>query len=123
MIVVGVGCSLGCPVEELDELVAAALAVAGAKPAEVVALATVDRRAREPGILALAAERGWPVELHDAEALRVVDVPTPSPVVAAHVGTPSVAEAAALRSARGGPLLLAKRRSPRATCAIARRRT
>ena len=39
-------------------------------------------------------------------------------VVAAHVGTPSVAEAAALLSA-GGPLLVAKRRSARATCALA----
>jgi cobalamin biosynthesis protein CbiG len=48
-------------------------------------------------------------------------VPTPSAVVAAHVGTPSVAEAAALLSA-GGALVVPKRRSARATCALAEAR-
>lgn len=116
-LVIGAGCSLGCPSEELAALVSAALAgVSG----EVVAVATVDRRETEPCIVALAAAHGVPLRTHPAEALSGVDVPTPSAIVARHVGTASVAEAAALSSAGpGGRLVVAKRRSARATCAIA----
>jgi cobalt-precorrin 5A hydrolase len=116
-LVVGAGCSLGCPPEELAALVASALADARG---EVVAVATVDRRAQEPCILALAAGHGVALRTHAAEALAGVDVPTPSPVVARHVGTPSVAEAAALFTAGpGARLVVPKRRSAHATCAIA----
>ena len=47
-------------------------------------------------MLAAAEHFGVPLRTHTAEALAAVDVPTPSAVVARHVGTPSVAEAAAL---------------------------
>jgi cobalt-precorrin 5A hydrolase/precorrin-3B C17-methyltransferase len=117
-LVVGAGCSRGCPAEELLALIGAVLDEAGAKPDAVRALATVDRRADEPGIVAAARHHGWPVVTHPATTLRHVAVPTPSDVVDEHVGTPSVAEAAALLSA-GGPLLVPKRRSERATCALA----
>lgn len=117
-LVVGAGCSRGCPTQELLDLIGAVLDEAGAQPGAVRALATVDGRAHEPGMVAAARHHGWPLVTHPAPALRAVEVPTPSAVVAAHVGTPSVAEAAALLSA-GGPLLVAKRRSPRATCALA----
>jgi cobalamin biosynthesis protein CbiG len=69
-------------------------------------------------MVAAARHHGWPLVTHAAPALREVAVPTPSAVVATHVGTPSVAEAAALLST-GGALLVAKRRSARATCALA----
>jgi cobalamin biosynthesis protein CbiG len=116
-LVVGVGCSRGCPPEELAALVDAVLAkIRG----DVVTLATVDRREAEPCVVALAAGRGVPLRLHSADALAEVAVPTPSDVVARHVGTPSVAEAAALLSAGpGARLAVAKRRSAHATCAIA----
>jgi cobalamin biosynthesis protein CbiG len=117
-LVVGAGCSRGCPAEELLALIGAVLDEAGAQPGAVRALATVDRRADEPGMVAAARHHGWPLVTHPAPALRDVAVPTPSAVVAVHVGTPSVAEAAALLSA-GGALLVPKRRSARATCALA----
>ena len=117
-LVVGAGCSRGCPAEELLALIAAVLDEAGAPADSVSALATVDRRADEPGMVAAARHHGWPLITHPATTLRHVAVPTPSDVVDAHVGTPSVAEAAALLSA-GGSLLVPKRRSPRATCALA----
>ena len=59
---------------------------------------------------------GVPLHTHTAEALAAVDVPPPSAVVARHVGTPSVAEAAALLS--GTRLLVPKTRSEQATCAV-----
>lgn len=117
-LVVGVGCSLGCGADELAALVAAARSGVGG---EVVAVATVDRRGREPGVVTLAAALGVPLRTFPASALAAVKVPTPSPIVAAHVGTPSVAEAAALLAARG-VLVVPKVRSPHATCAVAEER-
>jgi cobalamin biosynthesis protein CbiG len=84
----------------------------------VVAVASVDRRAGEPCMTALAARFGVPLRTYDAAVLAEVEVPTPSSIVCAHVGTKSVAEAAALLAARGR-LIVPKRRSPHATCAIA----
>jgi cobalamin biosynthesis protein CbiG len=118
-LVVGAGCSRGCPAEELLALIGAVLDEAGARPEAVRALATVDRRADEPGMVAAARHHGWPLVTHAPPALGAVAVPTPSAVVASHVGTASVAEAAALLSAGGDTLLVPKRRSAHATCALA----
>jgi cobalamin biosynthesis protein CbiG len=118
-LVIGAGCSRGCPADELLALIDAVLDEAGAQPRAVQALATVDRRADEPGMVAAARHHRWPLLAHPAAALRGVAVPTPSAVVAAHVGTPSVAEAAALLSAGADALLVPKRRSAHATCALA----
>ncbi|MDX6645888.1 MAG: cobalt-precorrin hydrolase / cobalt-factor methyltransferase / precorrin-3B [Miltoncostaeaceae bacterium] len=120
-LVVGVGSSTGVGAEEVLALVDEALAAGGLAAQSVGALATVDRRAREPGILAAAAERGWPLLTFPAERLAAVAVPTPSEVVRAAVGTPSVAEAAALLASDGGEMVVAKRRSAAATAAVARR--
>jgi cobalamin biosynthesis protein CbiG len=114
-LVVGAGCSLGCAPEELAGLVDEALA---GVDGTVVAVASVDRRAAEPCVVALAARFGVPLRTYAAARLGDVDVPTPSRIVHAHVGTPSVAEAAALLAAGGG-LIVPKRRSAHATCAIA----
>jgi cobalt-precorrin 5A hydrolase/precorrin-3B C17-methyltransferase len=118
-VVVGAGCSRGCGADELLALIDGALAAAGATAEDVRALATVDVKADEPGLREAARRRGWPLRTHPASALSAVTVPTPSPVVAAHVGTPSVAEAAALLTAGAAGLLVTKRRSANATCALA----
>lgn len=119
-VAVGVGASRGCPASELEALVAASLEAAGLTPGDATLLASADVKADEPALLELARARGWPLRLFAVDALARVPVPTPSAVVASHVGTPSVAEAAALLAAGAGArLVLAKRRSAHATCAIA----
>jgi cobalt-precorrin 5A hydrolase/cobalt-precorrin 5A hydrolase/precorrin-3B C17-methyltransferase len=118
MIAVGVGASRGCPESELEDLVAGALADARVEHVDVLASADVKRD--EPAILALAAGHGWRFDTFPADVLAAVPVPTPSATVAAHVGTPSVAEAAALLAAGpGSELMILKRRSAHATCAVA----
>ncbi|WP_405874259.1 precorrin-3B C(17)-methyltransferase [Streptomyces sp. NBC_00005] len=125
-LVVGVGASKGAPVEEVLGLVEGALRDAGLSPRSVAELATVDAKREEPGIVEAAARLGVPVVTYSAEELATVDVPNPSEAPLAAVGTPSVAEASAL--ARGGELLVPKRKSERAdgqpamaTCAVVRR--
>lgn len=121
-VVVGAGCSRGCEADELLGLIDQALAEARVDALAVDALATIDLKAHEPGLVEVARRRSWPLRVHPAEALCAAAVPTPSAVVAAAVDTPSVAEAAALLSAgAGAQLVVAKRRSRRATCAIAHR--
>src|SRR5204863_7197201 len=80
-LVVGVGSSTGVSAEEVLALVDDALAAGGLVPQSVSALATVDRRAGEPGIVAAAAARGWPLVTFPAERLGLVPVPTPSEIV------------------------------------------
>ncbi|WP_407700707.1 cobalamin biosynthesis protein [Streptomyces endophyticus] len=121
--VVGVGARSGASADEVLGLVRAVLAEAGAT--DVLALATLHAKGREPGIVAAAEALGAPLETYDAERLAAVPVPHPSSRTRAAVGTPSVAEAAAL--VRGGELLVPKRTSTgagggpgRVTCAVAR---
>jgi cobalt-precorrin 5A hydrolase/precorrin-3B C17-methyltransferase len=125
-LVVGVGASKGAPVDEVLGLVEEALRDAGLSPKSVAELATVDAKADEPGIVGAAGRLGVPVVTYTAEELAEVDVPNPSDAPLAAVGTPSVAEAAALVG--GGELLVPKRKSARAdgqpamaTCAVVRR--
>ncbi|MGW6307612.1 precorrin-3B C(17)-methyltransferase [Streptomyces niveus] len=127
-LVVGVGASRGVGVDEVYGLVVDVLRDAGLSALSVGELATVDAKADEPGIVGAAAELGVPVRTYPADVLASVDVPNPSDAPLAAVGTPSVAEAAALAAAgRGGELLVPKRKSsPRgrpamATCAVVRR--
>jgi cobalt-precorrin 5A hydrolase / precorrin-3B C17-methyltransferase len=125
-LVLGVGASSNADPDGIAALVTRTLGDAGLDPAAVGLVASVDIKADEPGIAALAQR--FDAELRTfpaaslAEAADREQVPNPSPAVDAAVGTPSVAEAAALLAA--GPeatLVVAKRRSAEATVAVARR--
>ncbi|WP_447036626.1 Rv2231c family pyridoxal phosphate-dependent protein CobC [Streptomyces sp. DSM 118878] len=125
VLVVGVGACEAAPEEEVLGLILDTVRAAGLSERAIAELATVDVKAAEPGIVGAAARLGVPVVAYAARDLAEVPVPNPSSMSRAAVGTPSVAEAAALRG--GGELLVPKRKSapvgrpPMATCAIARR--
>ncbi len=99
-LVVGVGASSGVPRDEVLGLIRESLADGGLAAESIRELSTVDVKADEPGIVAAAGELGVPLLTYPAQTLAAVDVPNPSEVVRAAVGTPSVAEAAALRQRR-----------------------
>jgi cobalt-precorrin 5A hydrolase/precorrin-3B C17-methyltransferase len=117
-LVLGVGCSRGAGAEEILALIAAALHDAGLSKRSVVALASIDVKRDEAGLLDAADSLGVPVRFFSAAELSLIEVPNPSPVVAGAVGTPSVAEAAVLIS--GAELLVEKRKSENATVAVGR---
>jgi cobalt-precorrin 5A hydrolase/precorrin-3B C17-methyltransferase len=123
-LVVGVGCARGAAADEVDAMVGAALAAADLSARSVRCVATIDIKADEKGIVAAAERRGLPLVTFPAGALAAVAVPNPSETVRAEVGTPSVAEAAALRAARSygksAELVVAKRKSAHVTVAVAR---
>lgn len=117
-LVAGIGASAGAPAEEIAELLTSALSDAGLSRDSLAEVATIDLKSDEPGICAL----GLPMRTFTAERLRSQEVPNPSVAVLDAVGTPSVAEAAALCAAGpGAELVAAKQVSAHATVAIARR--
>ncbi|MFI7575550.1 precorrin-3B C(17)-methyltransferase [Micromonospora sp. NPDC049497] len=118
-LVAGVGSSRGVPAAEVRALLDRALAGAGLSPASLRCLASVDLKADEVGIVETARALGVPLRTWTAAQLAAVDVPHPSEVVRAAVGTPSVAEAAALRGGEA-ELLVPKTASAMATVAVAR---
>lgn len=124
MIAAGLGCRSGCPGAEIAGLVRAAFdeAALGEAAWASVRLAAPARKAAEPGPKEAARLLGLPLHyIDDADLAAVQDrTQTRSARVEAAVGIASVAEAAALAAA--GPdarLLLPRRSTPRATCALA----
>ncbi|MGC5308075.1 precorrin-3B C(17)-methyltransferase [Micromonospora zamorensis] len=123
-LVAGVGASRGVPAAEVGELLHRVLAEAGLDPASLRCLASADVKADEAGILSTAGALGVPLVTWPATRLATVDVPHPSEVVRAAVGTPSVSEAAALLGPDGraddATLLVPKTATAMATVAVAR---
>lgn len=112
-IIAGIGCRRGASADEIMALLEAALAAAGSSAQSLLAIATLDRKADEPGLLEAAAAFGVPLRSFAAEALASGDTPSK---IRTLVGVPSVAEAVAKKA---GPLLLPKQKSASVTCALA----
>ena len=117
-LVAGVGCSRGASAGEILGLLRASLAEAGLSEGSVAALASIEAKRDEAGLLEAAESLGIPLRFYSAESLSAVEAPNPSSVVRDAVGTPSVSEAAVLVS--GAELVLQKRKSAMATVAFGR---
>lgn len=98
-IALGLGCDRGTPAATVARAIDEALAQAGATLADVTAVASIDLKADEAGLLEIAARHGWTITFHPAATLAMIEVPNPSETVRRHTGTPSVSEAAALLAA------------------------
>ncbi len=118
----GVGCARHCPPEELLGLARRALAEAGFAEAEVARVVSIDVKADEAAVHALAEALGVEARFYPAERLEreTPRLATPSETVFAEVGCHGVAEGAALAAAGPtAPLAIAKRKSANATVAAA----
>jgi cobalt-precorrin 5A hydrolase/precorrin-3B C17-methyltransferase len=123
-LVVGIGSARGVPGQAVTDTLRRLGTEHGLDLRAVRAWASLDLKADEAGILAAVA----PAELrtYPAEVLAAIEVPHPSEVVRAEVGTASVAEAAALHAAAelagGAPveLVVPKIKGDNVTVAAAR---
>ncbi|MCB1943523.1 MAG: cobalamin biosynthesis protein [Candidatus Accumulibacter sp.] len=95
----GLGCDRGTPAATISQAISEALACCGGQMSDVHAVASIDLKADEAGLLQVARERGWCIHFYPAADLAAVDVPNPSETVRRHTGSPSVSEAAALLAA------------------------
>lgn len=121
-LVVGLGASSGVPAAAVSDLLTRL--VRSDMVDMVIAYASIDRRADEPGLLAAIAPAT--LRTYPATALAAIAVPRPSARVEEAAGTGSVAEAAALLAAHelAGPgdevrLIVAKTVGERCTAAVA----
>lgn len=65
----------------------------------IAGLATINNKASEVGLIELCRLRNFPLKIFTADILSTVSVPNPSKIAEKTVGTPSVAEAAAILAA------------------------
>jgi len=120
---VGVGCERGTEPAEVIGLVKECLSGEGLSVDAVGGVYSLDLKADEPALHDLADLLGVEARFFAAERLEqeTPRLATPSDVVFREVGCHGVAEGAALAAVGSdGALILAKRKSARATCAIAR---
>jgi len=117
----GVGCERGCDADELENLVDETLKSAGLARESIACVASIDVKADEAAVLALAESLNVPARFFTADELdaQAARLKNPSAVVKAEVGCPGVSEGAALASVGdAGELLVEKHKSKRATCAV-----
>ncbi len=98
-VALGVGCDRNAALQTLQAAVAQALAQAGLTHEAVAVCASIDKKNDEVALLQLCEQQGWPLQFYTARQLAEVAVPNPSEVVRKYMGTPAVAEAAALLAA------------------------
>ena len=125
-LVVGLGCQRGCDVDTLLALFDSALATGRVERQRVTALASLDRRQDEPGLLALARLLNLPLQCFSAGQLAAYEARLShrSTVAFAHTGCYGIAESAALALAeqlcgRPARLLITRQKNAQATFALA----
>ena len=106
------------PVEDILNDINQLMVTSELESSAIEKYATIDLKADEPVVKYLQA-KDTEVVFYTADELSKVDVPTPSETVAAHVGTPSVCEAAAILGSNNGKLIIQKVKGQNWTAAIA----
>ncbi|MGK7912921.1 MAG: precorrin-3B C(17)-methyltransferase [Synechococcus sp.] len=118
---IGVGCERGTSATTIETAIRTCLQQHNLAWEAIAGLTSIDIKRDEIGLVELAERYQWPIVWHRADALKTVSVPNPSSIVEHAVGTPSVAEAAALLAA-STTTLIAEKRSSRvdgAACTVA----
>jgi cobalt-precorrin 5A hydrolase/precorrin-3B C17-methyltransferase len=112
---VGIGCERGTSRQLIETAIQQVFQSNHLAENAIAGIATIDIKADEVGLVELCRDRNLPLQTFPAEFLRSVPVPNPSVVVDKEVGTPSVAEAAAIVAANSNlgaqslaPLLVEK---------------
>ncbi|WP_020406268.1 cobalt-precorrin 5A hydrolase [Hahella ganghwensis] len=124
---VGMGCERDCSKDELQELLQHCLDDAGLSITQIQSINSIDIKADEQGLIALAENLDRPFHTWSKASLSTMEglLSTRSEYVYNTVGVYGVAESAALYAAGNATgeqaeLVLNKQKSRRATCAIAR---
>ena len=93
---VGIGCKAGTSRQLIETAIQTVCRSYHLAEGAIAGIATIDSKAGEVGLLELCRSRNWPLKTFPTDILSSVEVPNPSGIAATAVGTPSVAEAAAV---------------------------
>lgn len=126
ILVVGVGCQRGCPAGTLRALLDQALLAHGIALDQVRALASIDLKRDEPGLLELAEQLALPLTCFSAEQLVGYQerLSHRSQITFERTGCYGIAESAALALAdqlgtTPATLLIPRQKGPKSTLALA----
>ena len=106
----GFGCRENCDPSGIREYITARLIEAGISPTSLTNLATIDIKKDEPVVDLLTHSLILSMDSYSPDELRDITVPNPSEKVREVTSSPSVAEAAALKSTGNTRLLLEKQK-------------
>lgn len=129
MLVAGLGCNRGCPLEPLLALLDQTLTDHGLRRSDLSALASIELKRDETGLHELAAELSLPIAFYSAMVLNDYSdrLSRKSEIVFRETGCYGVAEAAALAHAERlishdfqAELIIPKQKNADATLAVAR---
>ncbi|WP_415769581.1 cobalamin biosynthesis protein [Pseudomonas sp. LB3P38] len=125
-LVVGLGCQRGCPVSTLRALLDQALQAHKIELHQVKALASIDLKREEPGLIELAEQLALPLQYFSCEQLAVYQpqLSHRSDIAFERTGCYGVAESAALALAEHlaqapAKLLISRQKYAQATLALA----
>ncbi len=107
---VGVGCQRGVSKPAIESAIESVFINYDLDLATIAGIATIDLKAEELNLVDYCLEKGWFLKTYRPGWLNSVAVAHPSTLVAAIVGTQSVAEAAALCAAQTNDLLVPKQK-------------
>ncbi|MBA2881557.1 cobalt-precorrin 5A hydrolase [Desulfosalsimonas propionicica] len=117
---VGVGLNSGTDATQLCEAVYSAFKRHRLSVKSIREFATICEKTHEPGLREMARHFASPLTGYSrAELAEIRDVPTPSETVEKHMGVKSVCEAAAIKAARSGQILVPKQKTKNTTVAVA----
>lgn len=117
----GLGCARGCSIEEMWSLVSKCLLDSNIAEGSISCIGSLDLKGDEPAIIETALRLGVPFRVFNASELEAMTpkLANPSSIVFSEVGCHGVSEAAAL-ALSSGELVLEKKKTLNATCAIAK---
>lgn len=96
---VGIGCQRGTSTHLLEKAIQQVFKENQLNQSAIAGIATIDNKASEVGLLEFCQLHNLALKTFPAEILRLVSVPNPSAIINQAIGTPSVAEAAAILAA------------------------
>jgi cobalt-precorrin 5A hydrolase len=120
-LVVGVGLHWDTSKETIREGLEFCLSKFKLSPKSIAKFASIKKESQVTGLRELAEEMMIPIDYFEKEELSAITIPNPSEVVQTFEGTPSVSEAAALKSSQGFLIVEKQKFPPNLTIAIARR--
>ena len=110
-LVVGVGLHWDTSKDKIKECLEACFKKFGLSLKSIAKFATIKKKQGVKGLNELSQELKVPIEYFEKEDLAKIPIPNPSETVKTFEGTPSVSEAAAIKSS-GGRLIVEKQKFP-----------
>ena len=119
-LVVGIGLHGDTAKEKIIECLGTSLIKYGLSSKSIAKIVSIKKPKDVQGLIDAAKELQAPLEYFEREELAQISIPNPSQMVQAYEGTPSVSEAAALKSSSGKLIVEKQKFPPDLTVAIAR---